>query len=104
MRHKFVLKISSSLLAVLVAGSVASAQTVVPTKHHHASPQQATSVVLVPTAAAAPSANSQLVQALASARTLLATATRNHQCRTMKELMTEVHHWLKKRDRELQCQ
>jgi transposase len=30
--------------------------------------------------------------------------TRNHQCRTMKELMTEVHHWLKKRDRELQRQ
>ena len=25
--------------------------------------------------------------------------TRNHQCRTMKELMTEVYHWLKKRDR-----
>ena len=30
--------------------------------------------------------------------------TRNHQCRTMKELMTEVHHWLKKRDRQLQRQ
>jgi transposase len=30
--------------------------------------------------------------------------TRNHQCCTMKELMTEVHHWLKKRDRELQRQ
>ena len=30
--------------------------------------------------------------------------TRNHQCRTMKELMTEVHWWLKKRDRELQDQ
>jgi transposase len=30
--------------------------------------------------------------------------TRNHQCRTMKELMTEVYHWLKKRDRELQRQ
>ena len=30
--------------------------------------------------------------------------TRNHQCRSMKELMTEVHHWLKKRDRELQRQ
>jgi transposase len=30
--------------------------------------------------------------------------TRNHQCRTMKELMKEVHWWLKKRDRELQCQ
>ena len=28
--------------------------------------------------------------------------TRNHQCRTMKELMTEVYHWLKKRDRQLQ--
>jgi hypothetical protein len=32
----------------------------------------------VPTAAAAPSANSQLVQALASARTLLATANRDY--------------------------
>jgi transposase len=30
--------------------------------------------------------------------------TRNHQCRSMNELMTEVHHWLKKRDRELQRQ
>jgi transposase len=30
--------------------------------------------------------------------------TRNHQCRSMKELMTEVHRWLKKRDRELQRQ
>ena len=30
--------------------------------------------------------------------------TRNHQCRTMKELMTEVYHWLKKRDRQLQRQ
>jgi transposase len=30
--------------------------------------------------------------------------TRNHQCRSMKELMTEVLHWLKKRDRQLQLQ
>ena len=30
--------------------------------------------------------------------------TRNHQCRTMKELMTEVFYWLKKRDRQLQRQ
>jgi transposase len=30
--------------------------------------------------------------------------TRNHQCRSMKELMMEVYHWLKKRDRELQRQ
>jgi transposase len=30
--------------------------------------------------------------------------TRNHQCRTMKELMMEVHHWLKRRDRQLQRQ
>jgi len=30
--------------------------------------------------------------------------TRNHQCRTMKELMTEAYHWLRKRDRELQRQ
>ena len=30
--------------------------------------------------------------------------TRNHQCRTMKELMAEVHHWLKKRNRTLQRQ
>jgi transposase len=30
--------------------------------------------------------------------------TRNHQCRTMKELMMEVYHWLKKRDRQLQRQ
>jgi transposase len=30
--------------------------------------------------------------------------TRNHQCRNMKELLTEAYHWLKKRDRELQRQ
>jgi len=30
--------------------------------------------------------------------------TRNHQCRSMQELMVEVHHWLKKRDRQLQLQ
>ena len=30
--------------------------------------------------------------------------TRNHQCRTMKELMEETHHWLKKRNRTLQRQ
>jgi len=30
--------------------------------------------------------------------------TRNHQCRTMKELMTEVYHWLKKKDQQLQLQ
>lgn len=30
--------------------------------------------------------------------------TRNHQCRNMKELMTEAYHWLKKRDRQLQRQ
>ena len=30
--------------------------------------------------------------------------TRNHQCRNMKELMKEVHYWLRKRDRELQRQ
>ena len=30
--------------------------------------------------------------------------TRNHQCRSMKELMTEIYHWLRKRDRELQRQ
>jgi len=30
--------------------------------------------------------------------------TRNHQCRTMKELMAEANHWLKKRDRQLQRQ
>jgi transposase len=27
--------------------------------------------------------------------------THNHQCRNMKELMTEAYHWLKKRDRDL---
>ena len=37
-------------------------------------------------------------------RDLHANVTRNHQCRTMKELMKEVHHWLKKRDRTLQRQ
>jgi transposase len=37
-------------------------------------------------------------------RDLHANVTRNHQCRTMKELMTEVYHWLKKRDRTLQRQ
>jgi transposase len=30
--------------------------------------------------------------------------TRNHQCLTMKELMMEVYHWLKKRDSQLQRQ
>ena len=30
--------------------------------------------------------------------------TRNHQCRNMKELMMEVYHWLKKRNRKLQRQ
>jgi transposase len=30
--------------------------------------------------------------------------TRNHQCRTMKELMTETYHWLKKRDKQLRRQ
>lgn len=30
--------------------------------------------------------------------------TRNHQCRNMKELMKEVHYWLRKRDRGLQRQ
>jgi transposase len=37
-------------------------------------------------------------------RDLHANVTRNHQCRTMKELMKEVYHWLKKRDRTLQRQ
>jgi len=34
-------------------------------------------------------------------RDLHANVTRNHQCRTMKELMQEVYQWLKKRDRAL---
>ena len=33
-------------------------------------------------------------------RDLHANVTRNHQCRTMKELMTEVYHWLKRRNRQ----
>jgi len=37
-------------------------------------------------------------------RDLHENVTRNHQCRTMKELMTEVYHWLKKKDRQLQRQ
>jgi transposase len=37
-------------------------------------------------------------------RDLHANVTRNHQCRTMNELMTEVRHWLKKRNRTLQRQ
>ena len=37
-------------------------------------------------------------------RDLHENVTRNHQCRTMKELMAEVYHWLKKRDRQLQRQ
>jgi transposase len=37
-------------------------------------------------------------------RDLHANVTRNHQCRTMTELMAEVDHWLKKRNRELQRQ
>jgi transposase len=35
-------------------------------------------------------------------RDLHANVTRNHQCRTLKELMDEVAYWLKKRNRELQ--
>jgi len=35
-------------------------------------------------------------------RDLHANVTRNHQCRTMKELMKEVYDWLKKRNRTLQ--
>jgi len=37
-------------------------------------------------------------------RDLHANVTRNHQCRSMKELIKETHHWLKKRDRTLQRQ
>lgn len=37
-------------------------------------------------------------------RDLHANVTRNHQCRNMKELMNEVRHWLRKRDRTLQRQ
>ena len=37
-------------------------------------------------------------------RDLHTNVTRNHQCRTMKELMEEVHHWIRKRDRTLQRQ
>jgi hypothetical protein len=70
-------KIGLSLFVVLVAvESAALAQTTtVPTRRKH--PQQTASVVLAPTAAT-PTANSQLVQALKSARTLLATANRNY--------------------------
>lgn len=35
-------------------------------------------------------------------RDLHADVTRNHQCRTMNELMQEVRHWMTKRDRSLQ--
>jgi transposase len=35
-------------------------------------------------------------------RDLHENVTRNHQCRTMKELMLEVEHWLRKKDRQLQ--
>ena len=35
-------------------------------------------------------------------RDLHANVTRNHQCRTLTELMDEVAYWLKKRNRELQ--
>jgi len=37
-------------------------------------------------------------------RDLHENVTRNHQCRTMKELMLEVNHWLRKNDRQLQRQ
>lgn len=37
-------------------------------------------------------------------RDLHANVTRNHQCRSMKELIRETYHWLKKRDRTLQRQ
>jgi transposase len=37
-------------------------------------------------------------------RDLHENVTRNHQCRNLKELMKEVRHWLRKRDKELQRQ
>ena len=37
-------------------------------------------------------------------RDLHENVTRNHQCRTMKELMLEVNHWLRNKDRQLQRQ
>ena len=37
-------------------------------------------------------------------RDLHENVTRNHQCRSMKELMVEVYHWLRKRNRTLQYQ
>ena len=37
-------------------------------------------------------------------RDLHENVTRNHQCRTMNELMLEVDRWLKKKDRQLQRQ
>jgi transposase len=37
-------------------------------------------------------------------RDLHANVTRNHQCRTMRELMAEAYHWLEKRNRTMQRQ
>jgi hypothetical protein len=78
MRRTSFHRIGFSLFVVLVAvESAALAQTVPTRRQHYTYPQQTVSVALTPTAASS-SANSQLVQALKSARALLATANRNY--------------------------
>ena len=78
MRRTSFHKTGLSLFVVLVAvESAALAQTVPTRRQHYTYPQQTVSVALAPTAATS-SANSQLVQALKSARTLLATANHDY--------------------------
>jgi len=78
MLHTSFHKIGLSLFVVLVAvESAAFAQTVPTRRQRNTYPHQTASVVLAQTATT-PTANSQLVQALKSARTLLATANRDY--------------------------
>ena len=78
MRRTSFHRIGFSLFVVLVAvESAALAQTVATRRQRGTYPQQTVSVVLLQ-AATTSTAKSQLVQALASARTLLATANRDY--------------------------
>ena len=78
MHRKSFLKTGLSLFVVLVAVESAASAQIVPTRRQHGPyPLQTVAVVLAPTTTAS-SANSQLVQALKSARTLLATANHDY--------------------------
>ena len=78
MRRTSFHRIGFSLFVVLVALESAALAQTVPTRRQHCTyPQQTVSVVLPPTATTS-TGNSQLVQALKTARTLLATANRDY--------------------------